>query len=363
MVGSLQVRNLATRGRQPLQRRAVGRHGAAAAGARGRGGHRRAEAASGACRWPTSSPGVRRTVLAPDELLVELVVPAAGRRQRRHTTCATRRAASSTSPSSAWRRSSRIADGRCTKARIALAAVAPVAAARHRGRAGARRPGGDARADRARRPTLAVEAAQAHRRPARLGRVPPAPGPRPDPSHAHDRARSARTPDIRKGALTWPKQVLSCTSTARPSSCSSSRTQRCSTPLREDLGLTGTKEGCGTGDCGACTVHLDGKPVASCLVLAMQARGRKVRTIEGLAAADGTLHPVQDAFVRHGVPQCGFCIPGVLMSADRAAGGEPAARPRTRSATGSPATSAAAPATRRWWPRSPRRPARTRKRS
>jgi aerobic carbon-monoxide dehydrogenase small subunit len=84
--------------------------------------------------------------------------------------------------------------------------------------------------------------------------------------------------------------------------------------LREDLGLTGPKEGCGTGDCGACTVHLDGQPVASCLMLAMQARGRAVRTIEGLARA-GVLHPLQDAFVRLGVPQCGFCIPGVLMAA------------------------------------------------
>jgi carbon-monoxide dehydrogenase small subunit len=84
--------------------------------------------------------------------------------------------------------------------------------------------------------------------------------------------------------------------------------------LREDLGLTGPKEGCGTGDCGACSVHLDGKLVASCLVLAMQARGRSVTTIEGLARG-GTLIPVQEAFVRHGVPQCGFCIPGVLMSA------------------------------------------------
>ena len=84
--------------------------------------------------------------------------------------------------------------------------------------------------------------------------------------------------------------------------------------LRDEMGLTGPKEGCGTGDCGACTVHLDGKPVASCLVLAMQARGRMVRTIEGLGTAT-ELHPVQDAFVRHGVPQCGFCIPGVLMAA------------------------------------------------
>ena len=83
--------------------------------------------------------------------------------------------------------------------------------------------------------------------------------------------------------------------------------------LREDLGLTGPKEGCGTGDCGACTVHLDGEPVASCQVLAMQARDRVVRTIVGVAT--GTLHPLQEAFVRLGVPQCGFCIPGVLMAA------------------------------------------------
>jgi carbon-monoxide dehydrogenase small subunit len=84
--------------------------------------------------------------------------------------------------------------------------------------------------------------------------------------------------------------------------------------VRDAAGLTGTKEGCSTGDCGACTVHLDGKAVASCLVLAMQARGRDVRTIEGLSDNEN-MHPVQQAFVSHGVPQCGFCIPGVLMSA------------------------------------------------
>jgi carbon-monoxide dehydrogenase small subunit len=84
--------------------------------------------------------------------------------------------------------------------------------------------------------------------------------------------------------------------------------------VRDVAGLTGTKEGCSTGDCGACTVHLDGKPIASCLVLAMQARDRQVRTVEGLADK-GSLHPVQQAFVSHGVPQCGYCIPGVLMSA------------------------------------------------
>ena len=84
--------------------------------------------------------------------------------------------------------------------------------------------------------------------------------------------------------------------------------------IRDSLGLTGTHWGCDTSNCGACTVHLDGEPIASCLMLAVQARGRSVRTIEGLGK-QGALHPLQDAFVRLGVPQCGFCIPGVLMAA------------------------------------------------
>jgi carbon-monoxide dehydrogenase small subunit len=84
--------------------------------------------------------------------------------------------------------------------------------------------------------------------------------------------------------------------------------------LREDLGFTGTKHGCGLGDCGACTVHLDGKPVNSCLVLAVQANGREVLTIEGLAE-NGKLHPIQQAFVDHGAIQCGFCSPGMILSA------------------------------------------------
>jgi carbon-monoxide dehydrogenase small subunit len=84
--------------------------------------------------------------------------------------------------------------------------------------------------------------------------------------------------------------------------------------LRDDLGLTGTKEGCGTGDCGACTVHMDGKPVHSCLTLALEANGAEVTTVEGLAP-DGGLHPVQAAIVEYGGTQCGFCIPGFVMMA------------------------------------------------
>jgi carbon-monoxide dehydrogenase small subunit len=110
------------------------------------------------------------------------------------------------------------------------------------------------------------------------------------------------------------KQVLHCTVNGEPVEVLVQPYVTLLDALREDLGLTGPKEGCGTGDCGACSVHVDGKLVASCLMLAMQARGRDVRTIEGLSR-DGALHPLQDAFVRHGVPQCGFCIPGVLMAA------------------------------------------------
>jgi aerobic carbon-monoxide dehydrogenase small subunit len=109
------------------------------------------------------------------------------------------------------------------------------------------------------------------------------------------------------------KQLLTCTVNGEPVETLVQPYLTLLDALREVLGLTGPKEGCGTGDCGACTVHLDGQPVASCLVLALQARDRSVRTIEGLAT--GTLHPLQDAFVRHGVPQCGFCIPGVIMAA------------------------------------------------
>ena len=85
--------------------------------------------------------------------------------------------------------------------------------------------------------------------------------------------------------------------------------------LREDLRLTGTHVGCDTSQCGACTVHLDGRAVKSCAMLATQAAGHSVTTIEGIAAADGTLHPMQEAFnACHGL-QCGFCTPGMVMSA------------------------------------------------
>jgi len=84
--------------------------------------------------------------------------------------------------------------------------------------------------------------------------------------------------------------------------------------LREDLNLTGTKEGCGTGECGACAILVDGESRLSCLMLAAQLEGRSVTTIEGMAP-EGGLHPLQDAFVEYGAVQCGFCTPGMVISA------------------------------------------------
>ena len=103
--------------------------------------------------------------------------------------------------------------------------------------------------------------------------------------------------------------------------------------LREDLGLTGTKHGCELGECGACTVLVDGTPVLSCLQLAVECEGRSVETIEGLARGNA-LHPLQAAFADHGGSQCGYCTPGVIMTAKALLGEEPnPSRDRIREAT------------------------------
>jgi carbon-monoxide dehydrogenase small subunit len=92
--------------------------------------------------------------------------------------------------------------------------------------------------------------------------------------------------------------------------------------LREDLRVTGTKEGCGEGECGACTVLVDGHPVNSCLVPAIQLQGARVQTVEGLAQ-DDRLHPIQEAFLKHGGAQCGICTPGFLVAAAELLAREP----------------------------------------
>ncbi|HYJ60161.1 MAG TPA: (2Fe-2S)-binding protein [Actinomycetota bacterium] len=85
--------------------------------------------------------------------------------------------------------------------------------------------------------------------------------------------------------------------------------------LREHLGLTGTNVGCDTSSCGSCTIHVDGESVKSCTMLAVQADGRDLATIEGMAGEDGTMHPLQDAFHRNHGLQCGYCTPGMIMAA------------------------------------------------
>lgn len=84
--------------------------------------------------------------------------------------------------------------------------------------------------------------------------------------------------------------------------------------LRDELGLTGTKKGCGKGECGACTVIVDGEAILSCLVLAIQTQGKRILTVEGLSQ-EGELHALQDAFVKYGAIQCGYCTPGMIMTA------------------------------------------------
>ena len=114
--------------------------------------------------------------------------------------------------------------------------------------------------------------------------------------------------------------------------------------LRDTLGLTGTHVGCDTSNCGACTVHLDGEAVKSCTVLAVQADGAEVTTIEGMGTEDD-LHPLQEAFWKNHGLQCGYCTPGMIMAGGRPARRRTRTRARRRCARRSRATSAAAPAT------------------
>jgi len=108
------------------------------------------------------------------------------------------------------------------------------------------------------------------------------------------------------------KRLVSLTVNGRPTEIAVAPNRTLLEMLREDLRLTGTKQGCREGDCGACVVLLDGLPVNSCLVLALEAEGRSVETIEGVATDDG-LHPVQQAFIEAGAVQCGYCTPGMVL--------------------------------------------------
>ena len=109
------------------------------------------------------------------------------------------------------------------------------------------------------------------------------------------------------------KTLLTCTVNGEEQSVLADTRDTLLDLLRDRLGLTGTKEGCGNGNCGTCTVLMDGAPINACLVLALEAPGRAITTIEGLAAGD--LHALQQALVQHGGTQCGFCTPGIVLSA------------------------------------------------
>ena len=110
------------------------------------------------------------------------------------------------------------------------------------------------------------------------------------------------------------KKVIQAVVNGEPVTCLASPTLTLLDAIRDELGLTGTKEGCGSGDCGACSIRLDGRVVCSCMVLAPEAEGRTIETIEGLAV-NGQLHPVQQQFLEHAALQCGFCTPGFLVAA------------------------------------------------
>jgi xanthine dehydrogenase YagT iron-sulfur-binding subunit len=129
-----------------------------------------------------------------------------------------------------------------------------------------------------------------------------------------DKARGETAPELTRVA---PRQPLALTLTVNGQDRRLALDVRTSLldALREHIGLTGTKKGCDHGQCGACTILMDGKRVLSCLTLAAMAQGREVTTVEGLTGADDTLHPMQQAFIDHDAFQCGYCTPGQIMSA------------------------------------------------
>jgi carbon-monoxide dehydrogenase small subunit len=117
-----------------------------------------------------------------------------------------------------------------------------------------------------------------------------------------------------KDRMSTKKQMISVTVNGDSYQCAIKPNMTLLDFIRDELGLTGTKKGCETGDCGACTVILDGQVVNSCMVLAMETNGKSILTIEGLAR-EGKLHPLQEAFINYGAIQCGYCTPGMILSA------------------------------------------------
>ncbi|MBX7082906.1 MAG: (2Fe-2S)-binding protein [Nannocystaceae bacterium] len=116
--------------------------------------------------------------------------------------------------------------------------------------------------------------------------------------------------------MTAPVRLLQCTVNGRATAVAVAPHRTLLEVLRYQLDLIGSKQGCDKGDCGACTVQVDGVPKLACLTLAVAVEGREVTTVEGLGERAGGCHPLQDAFDRHDAAQCGFCTPGILMAAD-----------------------------------------------
>jgi len=123
------------------------------------------------------------------------------------------------------------------------------------------------------------------------------------------------------------KVLVTCTVNGAPQTVLADPRDTLLDLLRERVGLTGTKEGCGNGNCGTCTVLVDGAPVNACLMLALEAPGHDILTIEGVSGPNG-LHPIQQALVEHGGTQCGFCTPGIVLSAKALLDDNPAPTPQ-----------------------------------
>ena len=111
------------------------------------------------------------------------------------------------------------------------------------------------------------------------------------------------------------KKVITFTVNGEPCDITVAPNRSLLDALRTEAGLTGTKKGCDVGECGSCTIIMNGKPVNACLVLAAEAQDSQITTIEGLQSADGALHPLQECFMQSGAAQCGFCTPGILVAA------------------------------------------------